>query len=185
LRPEYKGKISCADVSKSISYPNAYLGLRKAAGVGFFKELGKMKPFILVSASGLINKAVTGEFPIVVQGSFGTSFRANLKGAGLKLVFPPEGFAAAGAPVAILAHAPHPNAAKLFIDFFHGNVAQNIVLHKTGYPVGRLGIKSKYPVFPKPIYDLKGFVEMDWRKTTRQDRLDAQEEFRRIVIGKK
>ena len=95
-----------------------------------FEELGKQNPFVLVSASDLTNKCVSGEFPIIGMGGHGTGFRANQKGAGLKLVFPPEGWAASGYSLVILAHAPHPNASKLFVDFFHSEVGQKYILEK-------------------------------------------------------
>ena len=53
-----------------------------------------------------------------------------------------------------------------------------------GYLVGRRGIKSKYPEFPRPIYDIKGAIPMDWRKVTTKDRENAREEFKRLVIEK-
>ena len=73
---------------------------------------------------------------------------------------------------------------KLFIDFYHSEFAQKILLEE-GFAVGRLGLKSKYPDFPVPIYDLKGSIEMDWRKITNKDRDNAREEFRRLVREKK
>jgi iron(III) transport system substrate-binding protein len=185
LRPEYKGKISCTDVSNSASHTEAYLPLVKVLGAGYFKELAKQDPFLLVSSSDLTNKAVSGEYPIVVMGGATTAFRANLNGAALKLVFPAEGWAAIGYQTVILTRAPHPNAAKLFLDFFHSEVAQKILLEEEGYAVGRLGVKSKYPEFPRPIYDVKGAIPMDWRKVTAKDRDKAREEFRRLVIEKK
>jgi iron(III) transport system substrate-binding protein len=182
LRPEYKGKIALADVSKSMSYVDAYLALLNVVGKSFFEELAKQNPFLLVSASDLINKCVAGEFPIVVMTEAGHPGRAIAKGGDLKLVFPPEGFANLGYPMAILARAPHPNAAKLFMDFMHSKVGQEIVF-KDFQPVGKLGIKSTSE-YPKPIYEMKGVIEMDWRKITAQDRLKAQEEFGKIMARK-
>lgn len=184
LRPEYKGKISCGDVSKSLSYTVAYLAIRQAGGVDFFAELGKLNPFVLVSASELVNKCITGEFPIVVIGSTGTAYRTNLKGAGLKLVHPPEGYGTVGYPTAILARAPHPNAAKLWIDFLHSEAGQKLILEKACYPIGRMGIQSGHLDYPKPIYEIEGLVKLDWRKIGSQDYQKAQEEFRRLVIEK-
>jgi len=184
LRPEYKGKISCGDLSKSPSYIDGCLVIRKILDTSFFRELGKQDPFVLVSASDLVNKAITGEYPIVVISSQGPAFRANLKGAGLKLVFPPEGCAAGGYTMAVLANPPHPNASKLFMDFYHSESAQKIML-ESGFPIGRLGLKSKYPEFPVPIYDLKGYTPIDWRKIGDQERDNMREEFRRLVIERK
>lgn len=183
LRPEYKGKISLGDVTKSFSYTEAYVALRKILDEDYFKKLGKQEPFLLVSASDLINKCVAGEFPIIVIGAPGTAFRANLKGAGLELVFPPAGWPAIGWPAVILAHAPHPNAGKLFMDFIHSEVGQYI-LQDSGYIAGREGIKSQYPVYPKPIYQIKGNIKIDWREITDDYRDQLREEFRRIMMKK-
>jgi len=181
LKPQYKDKLVCLDVTASLSAAEAYLAIRKVVGRNFFEELGKQKPFLLGSSSDLINKCVSGEYPIGVLATASVSFKANEKVAGLKIVLPPEGFAVVGYPTAILSHAPHPNAAKLFMDYFHGEFFQNIFLNGDGVSVGRLGMKSKYDFYPKPIYDLKGAIEMDWRKITKRDREEAVEEFRKLV----
>jgi iron(III) transport system substrate-binding protein len=181
LRPEYKGKIVCLDPTQSFSTADAYLALRKIVGKSFFEELGKLKPFLLASGSDAINKCVSGEYPINVFGTSILAFRANEKGAGIKMIFPPEGFVVVGYPAAILARAPHPNAAKLFMDYYHGESFQNVFLNIDGVAVGRLGIKSKHEFYPKPIYEIKGAIEMDWTKITKRDRQEAVEEFRKLV----
>ncbi len=45
-----------------------------------------------------------------------------------------------------------------------------------------MGIKAKYDDYPRPIYELKGIIKMDWRKLSSQDRLQAREEFRKAVV---
>ena len=54
-------------------------------------------------------------------------------------------------------------------------------MEQGGFPVGRLGLKSKYRDYPVPIYDIKGATLMDWRKVSDQDRDNAREEFRRLI----
>ena len=119
------------------------LALRKVTGKKFFEDLGKLKPFVMVSASDLINKSISSEYPLVVMASENVAFRTNQKGAGLKIVLPPEGWAGVGFPTVILARAPHPNASKLFMDFIHGGSFQDLFLNFAGDVVGRLGLKSK------------------------------------------
>jgi iron(III) transport system substrate-binding protein len=183
LRPEYEGKLVCGDISASASLTEVYLSLSKAFGKGFFEELGKRRPFLTTSVTDRLNKCISGEFPVCLLSSQSIVFRVNQKGAGLKIVFPPEGWAVTGYPTAILARAPHPNAAKLFVDFFHGAPCQEMMLNHAGLATARYGIKSKYADFPKPIYELKGAIEMDWRKVTKQDREQAREETRRLLKG--
>jgi iron(III) transport system substrate-binding protein len=183
LRPEHEGKIICGDVSTSFSLIEAYLALRKVLGKSFFEELGKLRPFLSTAQTDMASKCVSGEFPVNVISSQSIVFRANEKGGGLKLVFPPEGWALTGYPTAILARAPHPNAAKLFIDFLHGQPGQDFLMNFGGNASGRFGVKSRYANFPKPIYELKGAIEMDWRKVTKQDREEAREESRKLLKG--
>jgi len=76
------------------------------------------------------------------------------------------------------------HASKLFMDFYHSESAQKIML-ESGFPIGRLSLKSKYPEFPVPIYDLKGYTPIDWRKIGDQERDNMREEFRRLVIERK
>ena len=178
LKPEYKGKIVCGDLPKSYSYTDAYIALRKVLSKDYWKQLGAMKPHLIASTSSKVNKLISGEFAIDVFASGGTTYRANKKGAGIVLVFPPEGWPAIGWPAFILAHAPHPNAAKLLIDFVHSKAGAQIV-QKTGFMTGRKGIKPIDPVYPRPIYDMKGFVEMDWRKVSNEDREQAVEQFKK------
>ena len=93
---------------------------------------------------------------------------------------PSEGWAAAAYPAAILARAPHPNASKLFIDFIHSALGQKLLNEKALNRVGRLGIESR-PEFPKPIYATEGCIKMNWKRVSSEDRIKAQEEFRRLV----
>ena len=183
LRPEYKGKICCGDVSKSFSYTEAYLAIRTVVGRSFFEQLGKLKPFVLVAASDLVNKCVAGEYPIIVISSQDVVHRAIEKEGGLRAVFPTEGWAAVGYPAAILARAPHANAAKLFMDYLHGENGQSLLLNFAGNVVGRMGVKSNYDPFPKAVYEIKGAIKMNWKKLSPQDRDVAREEFRKLVIG--
>lgn len=67
------------------------------------------------------------------------------------------------------------------MDFVHGQLGQDLLLNFGGTAVGRFGVKSKYADFPKPIYELKGAIEMDWRRVTNQDREEAREESRELL----
>jgi len=184
LQSEYRSKFCMPDVSRSFSSVEAYIAIRSVVGRDFFDEIGKLRPIFDASQTDAINKVVSGEYPIAVIASQETGFRANEKGAGLKLVLPSEGWAMIGYPMAILAHAPHPNAAKLFMDYVHGEPCQDLFLNFGGTAVGRLGIKAKHE-YPKPIYELQGAIKMDWRKVTKKDRDEAREEFRKLVRDRK
>jgi ABC-type Fe3+ transport system substrate-binding protein len=76
------------------------------------------------------------------------------------------------------------NASKLFMDFYHSESAQKIML-ESGFPIGRLGLKSKYPEFTVAIYDLKGYTPIDWRKIGDQEKDDMREELRGLVVERK
>ena len=87
--------------------------LKDQYGETWFRKLAANKPDIYASKAPLFERLAAGEYAIMDQGSQGTLTDLYLKGAPVRWVFP------APTPVAVTvqsisAHAPHPNAARLF-----------------------------------------------------------------------
>ena len=61
-----------------------------------------------------------------------------------------------------LAKAPHPNAAKLWIDFILSEEGQSILVKGEALMSGRSGFKSPLPEYAPPIESLK-LIKMDWK----------------------
>ena len=87
--------------------------LKDRYGETWFKKLAANKPDIYASKAPLFERLAAGEYAIMDQGSQGTLTELFLKGAPVRWVFPAPTPAAATVQ-SISAHAPHPNAARLF-----------------------------------------------------------------------
>lgn len=93
---------------------------------------------------------------------------------------PREGIVILGSHLAILKGAPHPNAAKLFVDFLLGEEGARIFAAGEGAFVFREGFKYPAEVAPfLPPLDQVKAVPMDWAKITAADRERARENFRK------
>jgi len=93
-------------------------------GPSYIEKLTGQKP-ILYEDSGLqINALVSGEYPIQVLNDYRV-WELQSKGAPVKLVYPEEGTPCTNDYTSLVAKAPHPNAAKLFIDFYASKEGTN------------------------------------------------------------
>lgn len=81
--------------------------------------------------------------------------------ANLKFLLPDEGIVLLPQCSFILTTAPHPNAAKLWLDFVLSDQGQTILSKSEALISGRSGFKSPLPGYAPPIDSLK-LIKMDW-----------------------
>jgi iron(III) transport system substrate-binding protein len=129
--------------------------LVKLFGWEFFDKLAAQKPIIVQSALDTVNYVVRGEAWMSVGGTAYTSAVAIKKGEPIKHAFPKEGVPFIVSPQAILAKAPHPNAAKVFVDWLFSQEAQQVMVEDGTY-VGHPGVQ--YPKWQTPLKDVKLLV---------------------------
>jgi iron(III) transport system substrate-binding protein len=159
------GRISFGDVAKSAAYLATYAGQRKVLDADYFKKLAAMKGSFIVRSEQIASRVVAGEDQMAFSGMPTRAYQMNQKGAKLKFVFPEEGVVLLPQTQFILKKAPHPNAAKLWIDFVLSEAGQNIVVKGEAMISGRAGFKSPLPEYAPPIESLK-LIKVDWEKTT-------------------
>ena len=115
--PRWKGRFGTATpASGGSSYAFCYMflvAMKDRYGEAWFRKLAANAPDIYASKAPLFERLAAGEYAIMDQGTQSTLTDYFLKGAPVRWVFP------APTPVSptvqsISAHAPHPNAARLF-----------------------------------------------------------------------
>ena len=158
-------RISVGDVGKSTSYLATYVGQREKVDEKFFKDLAAMKPTFLVRSEQIAGRLVTGEDLMAFSGMPTRAYQYNQKGAKLKFMLPKEGVVLLPQNQFILAKAPHPNAAKLWIDFVLSAEGQAILTKNEAMISGRSGFKSPLPEYAPSIDDLN-LIKVDWQGTT-------------------
>ena len=129
----------------------------------------------LTASIGVQNtKVQTGERPLAFFMNTATIATLRAQGTPIDFAVPASGAVAQSNAVAITASAPHPNAARLFVEYALGDEGQRLLLNKNLYPA-RPGLPppSGMPAFstikfmpldlPKALKDRQQIL--DWWKT--------------------
>jgi putative spermidine/putrescine transport system substrate-binding protein len=145
LKPEYKGQVALAgDPRKSSQAINAVwaAGLSNGGsadkalpGLDFFKKLNDAGNFVpVIAKSATVAK---GETPIALRWDYNAlGNRDSLKGnPELAVVVPKSGVLAGVYVQGISAYAPHPNAAKLWMEYLYSDEGQLIWLKGYSHPI--------------------------------------------------
>jgi iron(III) transport system substrate-binding protein len=159
------GRMSIGDAVKSATYLTTFEGQRKALGDDFFRALAKRKPPLVLRSEQHAARLVNGEDLFAFSGMPTRAYQYNQKGAKLRFMLPQEGVVMLPQSMFILKQAPHPNAAKLWIDFVLSEEGQAIMVKGEALMSGRTGFKSPLPEYAPPIGSLK-LIKMDWRALT-------------------
>jgi len=146
LKPEYKGQVALAGdprTSNQAIQSVIAAGLSRTgdletaaqAGLEFFAELNQAGNFVPVIAnSGTI---ASGETPIVIRNDYlALTDRDALAGnPNVEVVVPQSGVLGGVYVQAISAYAPHPNAAKLWMEYLYSDEGQLVWLSGYGHPI--------------------------------------------------
>jgi putative spermidine/putrescine transport system substrate-binding protein len=160
LKPDYKGQIALAGDPRTSN--QAILSVYAAAlanggsldnvqpGLDFFAKLNQAGNFVPV-----IGKQATvaqGETPILIQWDYlNLASKDQLAGnPPVEVVVPQSGIIGGVYVQAISAYAPHPNAAKLWMEYLYSDEGQTIWLKGYGHPI-RYNDMVKRNVVPQEL----------------------------------
>jgi ABC-type Fe3+ transport system substrate-binding protein len=127
-----------------------------------------MKPSFLVRSEQIAGRVVSGEDLMSFTGMPTRAYRYNQKGAQLKFILPQEGVVLLPQDMFILKKAPHPNAAKLWVDFILSEAGQTVLVKGEALVSGRAGFKSPLPDYA-PAIDSLNVIKIDWEKLSTQE----------------
>src|SRR5882757_2503796 len=162
------GRITVGDVAKSVAYLATYAGQKSILPPDYFKKLAAMKPSFLVRSEQIAGRVVSGEDVMAFSGMPTRAYQYNQKGAQLKFMLPQEGVVLLPQDMFILKKAPHPNAAKLWVDFILSEVGQSVLVKGEAMVSGRAGFKSPLPEYA-PAIDTLNVIKIDWEKLSTQE----------------
>jgi iron(III) transport system substrate-binding protein len=173
------GRASLGDAGKSETLLETYYGMRTIFGRDFFEAIAKTKPNYLVRSEQIASRLVSGEDLMAISGSTGRAYQFNQRGAALKFTFPSEGVVLLPQETFTLKGSPHPNAARLWIDFILSEEGQKMLVEKEALISGRDGFKSPIPDYAPAIDSLK-LIPIDWSKVTPADLQKSRAEWNEI-----
>ncbi|HEY7062624.1 MAG TPA: extracellular solute-binding protein [Chloroflexota bacterium] len=180
--PQLRGKFEFPDVSGGEAALYTYIGLRKVMPTSFLAQLAAQQPITNTgsSVSGT-QKLASGEIWLSITLPSRLVQTVAQTGVPMNAYYPQEGVTMLGHPYGILAKAPHPNAAKLFIDWLFGEEGQSMYVRLEGLSSGRDGLKIPDEVRPysPPLAEIKS-IPLDWKALDPKAMEAAREEFRGI-----
>lgn len=151
LDPKWKGQIALPHPGFSGCGGVWAAGIRKTHGWTYFEQLAANKPRIGRSFNDPVTLLTAGE-AMVGPVPANAMFPAIEKGNPLGIVYPTDGSSVCTAPSAIPVTAPHPNAARLFLNWMLGAEYTRMSVARGSEPI-------RGDVLPKPgrpaVADLK------------------------------
>lgn len=120
LDPKWKDKLAVGHPGFSGAIGLWALQMRKMYGPDYLRRFEANKPQIGRSSIDPVTMMTAGERAVGVAVPSASVLQSMSRGNPLRLIYPTEGVIAALSPSAIIRNAPHPNAAKLFMEFTCG-----------------------------------------------------------------
>jgi iron(III) transport system substrate-binding protein len=117
LDPRWRGQIAVGHPGFSGAIGSLCVALRKLYGWDYFRQLERNRPHIGRSAGDPVTLLNAGERTIGMGVPSPTTLLSIARGNPLALVYPADGTLMVPAPSGALRNAPHPNAARLFLEF--------------------------------------------------------------------
>jgi iron(III) transport system substrate-binding protein len=159
LDPKWKGKLIASDPGASGTGLAAFYFWEKKFGLEFIRKLAANKPLIMNSSALVANSVVSGERPVAAQlDSWEIAMRMK-ESLPIQAIFPTDGAPVVPSPVAVVANAPHPNAAQLLMDYLMSLEGQTLLMENLGSYSARSDMSA--PKGMPKLSELK-LADVDW-----------------------
>jgi iron(III) transport system substrate-binding protein len=132
LDPRWKGKMVKAHPGYSGNIMTGTYALIQALGWGFYEKLATQRVMQVQSATDPPFRCAQGERAVMADASENAIFRTIKNGGPLAPIYPVEGSPVVPVGCAIMAAAPHPNAARLLVHFILSPEGQKILVDYGG-----------------------------------------------------
>ncbi len=142
LDAKWRNQVAVGHPAYSGTVGTWVVAMRKLYGWEYFEKLEANRPLIGRSVNDAVGVLNSGE-RIVAAGPIGLSQVTAARGNPVGLMYPSDGAVLIVSPSAVMANAPHPNAARLFEEFLLGPIHAR--LSAEGY---RLPVRAGTPLLP-------------------------------------
>jgi iron(III) transport system substrate-binding protein len=161
LDPKWRNAMSCKISSSGLQFVQWY-ELRKLYGDEYWKEFAKQRPRGFDSRVQLFDRLAKGDDKVCALAEYAAYVLYKQKGAELEFVAPEDGLPATPLLVGIVDKAPHPETAKLFVDWAMSNRGQAFYQNNPNLIYGSL--RQDAPPMPtgKRLSDFKLLTPTDY-----------------------
>jgi iron(III) transport system substrate-binding protein len=171
LDPKWKDSMSCKLAASGMQFAQWY-ALRNLYGHDFWKEFAKQRPRGFDSRVQLFDRLAKGDDKVCALAELSAVTLYLAKGADIEFVAPADGLAVTPVLLGTVSKAPHPEAAKLFIDWATSNRGQAV--YQNDKDIAYCSVRTDGPPMAggKRLSDYKLLYPADWN-----DYLSKQETF--------
>lgn len=159
LNPIFANSVNTKTSTSGMQHMTWYL-LRQMYGEDYWTKFAELTPRAFDSYVQQFDRTVNGQDKLIHTAQYSGYLLAKAKGAPIEYVYPPDGVVGVPESWGIQKEAPHPEAAKLFLDWFLGVPGQ------TGYGevLAYNSLRSDVPAPPGGVKatDLKVLAPTDW-----------------------
>jgi iron(III) transport system substrate-binding protein len=125
LSSNWKGRIVIQDPSKGGRGSGWFRAVYKELGLDYMKALAK-QVVIVANTNDSVDAVARGQYPLAVAPATNRGRQLIHEGAPVKFSHPAEGSHITTNGICLIANGPHPNAAKVFVNWFFGKEGQMI-----------------------------------------------------------
>jgi iron(III) transport system substrate-binding protein len=172
LDPKWKGVIN-AKVSNSGLQHLTYEMIKQHVSADYWKKFSELQPRGIDSYVQQFDRTVNGQDQIIHTAQYSGYLQFKAKGAPIAFINPTEGVTAAPYPVGVVDKAPHPEAAKLYLDWVVGIPGQTAFVKATSLYSPRTDVPP--PEGGDPITAFKLLSPTDWEGFLKTHRAYVQE----------
>ncbi len=140
LDPRWAGKILSDDYRALGGGAVFFVVMQNAFGQEFHEKLAAQKPVFSRDIANSERRTARGEFPLYIP--FSLQDLNNLKGLPIKAIVPAEGRPYVRFDLSVLKNAPHPNAARVFMNHYL-EIDSQLVFANAGYNPVVKGVVEK------------------------------------------
>ena len=161
LNPAFKDGVSAKLATSGMQHAQWYV-LRKLYGNDFWQEFAKQRPKGFDARAQLFDRLSKGDDRMCVLAEYAGYTLFAEKGAEIEFVAPPDGLPATAFFIGVVNRAPHPEAAKLFVDWALAKRGQAVYQNQKILLYGSL--RTDAPPMPtgKRLADFKLLFPTDW-----------------------
>ena len=159
LDPKWTDNISVKVTISGLQHVTWYV-IRKLYGPEYWEKFALLKPHAFDSYVQQFDRLVSGQDKVVMTAQYSGYLIMKAKGAPVEFVYPPEGLIATPQPYGLVKEAPHPEAARLFLDWFLGVPGQTAAVSALYYHSPRPDVPP--PPDGEPVTKFKLLFPEDW-----------------------
>jgi len=161
LNPAFKDGISAKLSTSGMQHSQWYM-LRKLYGDDFWQRFAAQRPHGFDSRAQLYDRLAKGDDRVCALAEYAGYVLFKDKGADIEFVAPADGLPAAPTVVGVVNKAPHPEAAKLFVDWALSKRGQTVYQTEKILLYGSVRNDAPPMATGKRLTDFKLLFPSDW-----------------------